>query len=47
MRLGLGLSKKWALSYLKATGLPLVLILNFGASRLQVERVVRTKQKTA
>jgi GxxExxY protein len=37
--------KQQALSYLKATGLPLALIINFGAHRLQVERVVLTKQK--
>lgn len=41
------LHKQQAISYLKATGLPLALIINFGASRLQVERVVRTKPKTA
>ncbi len=37
--------RQQALSYLKATGLPLALIINFGAHRLQVERVVLTKQK--
>jgi GxxExxY protein len=37
--------KQQALSYLKATGLPLALIINFGAHRLQVARVVNTKQK--
>jgi GxxExxY protein len=37
--------KQQALSYLKATGLPLALIINFGAYRLQVARVVNTKQK--
>lgn len=37
--------KQQALSYLKATGLPLALIINFGAHRLQVTRVVNTKQK--
>ncbi len=37
--------RQQALSYLKATGLPLALIINFGAHRLQVERVVRTKPK--
>jgi GxxExxY protein len=37
--------KQQALSYLKATGLPLALIINFGAHRLQVTRVVYTKQK--
>lgn len=37
--------KKQALSYLKATGLELALIINFGANRLQSSRVVHTKQK--
>ncbi len=37
--------KQQALSYLKATGLPLALVINFGARRLQVTRVVNTKQK--
>jgi len=37
--------KQQTLSYLKATGLPLALIINFGAHRLQVTRVVNTKQK--
>jgi len=37
--------RQQALSYLKATGLPLALIINFGAHRLQVERVVRKKSK--
>jgi GxxExxY protein len=37
--------KQQALSYLKATGLPLALLINFGAHRLQVTRVVNTKQK--
>lgn len=37
--------KQQALSYLKATELPLALIINFGAHRLQVTRVVNTKQK--
>ena len=37
--------KQQALSYLKATGLQLALIINFGAHRLQVTRVVNTKQK--
>lgn len=37
--------KQQALSYLKATGLPLALVINFGAHRLQVTRVVNTKQK--
>jgi len=37
--------KQQALSYLKATGLPLALVINFGAHRLQVTRVVNTKKK--
>ena len=37
--------RQQALSYLKATGLDLAMVINFGASRLQVARVVNTKQK--
>lgn len=37
--------RQQALSYLKATGLELAMAINFGASRLQVARVVNTKQK--
>ena len=37
--------RQQALSYLKATGLELALVINFGANRLQVARVVNTKQK--
>jgi len=37
--------RQQALSYLKATGLELALVINFGASRLQVARVVHTRQK--
>ena len=37
--------KQQALSYLKATGLQIALVINFGAHRLQVARVVNTKQK--
>lgn len=37
--------KQQALSYLKATGLQLALVINFGAHRLQVARVVNTGQK--
>ena len=37
--------RQQALSYLKATGLELALVINFGATRLQVARVVNTKQK--
>ncbi len=36
--------KQQALSYLKATGLQLALVINFGASRVQSHRVVNTKQ---
>jgi GxxExxY protein len=34
-----------ALSYLKATGLPLAIVINFGAERVQFSRVVNTKGK--
>ena len=34
-----------ALSYLKATGLQLAIVINFGASRVQPSRVVYTKGK--
>ena len=37
--------RQQALSYLKATGLELAMVINFGANRLQVARVVNTKQK--
>ncbi len=37
--------KQQALAYLKATGLQLALVINYGAGRLQVARVVNTKQK--
>lgn len=37
--------KQQALSYLKATELELALVINFGAHRLQVARVVNTRQK--
>lgn len=37
--------KQQALSYLKATGLQLALVINFGSGRLQVARVVNTKQR--
>jgi GxxExxY protein len=36
-----------ALSYLKATGLKLAIVINFGAERVQSNRVVNTKEKTA
>jgi GxxExxY protein len=32
-----------ALGYLKSTGLPLALVINFGAERVQFHRVVKTK----
>ena len=35
--------KQQALSYLKATGLELALVINFGARRVQSHRVVNTK----
>lgn len=35
-----------ALSYLKATGLPLVIVINFGAESVQSSRVVNTKGKS-
>ena len=34
-----------ALSYLKETGLPLALVINFGSERVQCSRVVNTKGK--
>lgn len=37
--------KKQALSYLKATGLELALVINFGAHRLQSTRVVHTQNR--
>jgi GxxExxY protein len=37
--------KQQALAYLKATKLQLAIIINFGTGRLQVARVVNTKQK--
>jgi GxxExxY protein len=39
------LHEQQALSYLKATGLPLAIVINFGAERLQYSRVVNTKGK--
>jgi GxxExxY protein len=35
-----------ALSYLKATGLPLAIVINFGTPRVQYSRVVNTPEKT-
>ena len=37
--------KQQALSYLKATGLKLAIVINFGAERVQSSRVVNTKGK--
>jgi GxxExxY protein len=37
--------KQQALSYLKATGLELAIVINFGAVRVQSHRVVNTKGK--
>jgi GxxExxY protein len=39
------LHKQQALSYLKATGLELAIVINFGADRVQSSRVVNTKGK--
>jgi GxxExxY protein len=33
-----------ALGYLKSTGLPLAMVINFGAERVQFHRVVKTKK---
>lgn len=38
--------KQQALSYLKATGLQLAIVINFGTQRVQSDRVVNTKQNT-
>lgn len=40
-----GIHKQQALSYLKATGLELAIVINFGAERVQSSRVVKTKGK--
>ena len=40
-----GIHKQQAFAYLNATGLELALVINFGAGRLQVARVVNTKQR--
>ncbi|MEK6754285.1 MAG: GxxExxY protein [Chloroflexota bacterium] len=37
--------KQQALAYLKATGIQLAIVINFGAGRLQFACVVNTKQK--
>jgi len=37
--------KQQALSYLKATGLELAIVINFGAERVQSSRIVNTKGK--
>ncbi|MBI5825498.1 MAG: GxxExxY protein [Chloroflexi bacterium] len=37
--------KQQALAYLKATGLQLAIVINFGAGRLQFARIVNTRQK--
>ncbi len=39
------LHEQQALSYLKATGLELAIVINFGAERVQSSRVVNTKGK--
>jgi GxxExxY protein len=41
----LRIHEQQALSYLKATGLPLAIVINFGAERVQYRRVVNTKGK--
>lgn len=41
----LPIHKQQALSYLKATGLQLAIVINFGAARVQSSRVVLTKGK--
>jgi GxxExxY protein len=41
------LHEQQALSYLKATGLPLAIVINFGAERVQYSRIVNTKGKAA
>jgi GxxExxY protein len=38
--------KQQALSYLKATGLELAIVINFGSERVQSHRVVNTKGKS-
>ncbi len=40
-----GIHNQQALSYLKATGLELAIVINFGAERVQSSRVVNTKGK--
>jgi GxxExxY protein len=40
-----GIHKQQALSYSKATGLELAIVINFGAERVQSSRVVNTKGK--
>jgi len=40
----LPIHKQQALSYLKATGLPLALVINFGENRVHITRVVHTLQ---
>jgi GxxExxY protein len=39
--------KQQALSYLKATGLQLAIVINFGSESVQSARVVNTRQKNA
>jgi GxxExxY protein len=41
------LHEQQALSYLKATGMPLAIVINFGAEKVQYSRVVNTKGKAA
>ncbi len=42
----LPIHQQQALSYLKATGLQLAIVINFGASRVQSSRVVLTRGKS-
>jgi GxxExxY protein len=39
----LPIHKQQAISYLKASGLPLAIVINFGAKRVESERLVNTK----
>lgn len=47
MRIGELREEQQALSYLKATGLELAIVINFGTPRVQSSRVVNTKGKAA
>ena len=43
----LAVHEQQALSYLKATGLPLAIVINFGTPRVQYRRIVNTAGKTS